>query len=38
VYTILVGRAAGIKHFGDQDVDGIGSEMSDYGVISTGLR
>lgn len=26
------------KHFGDQDVDGIGSEMSDCGVISTGLR
>jgi len=26
------------KHFGDQDVDGIGSEMSDCGLISNGLR
>jgi hypothetical protein len=26
------------KHIGDPGVDGIGSEMSDCGVISTGLR
>jgi hypothetical protein len=26
-------RPAGIKHFGDQSVDGIGSKISDLGVV-----
>jgi hypothetical protein len=36
-YTVSVRRSKGINHFGDQGVDGIGSETSDCGVISTDL-